>query len=584
MRNLWKVGALGAVFGAVLSVGGCSNFDAAFENCESEGRCGPQATGDGGTDAGDGGDGGDTTPPPCGDGGVDYPDLTGFDNDCDGIDGVADAGYFVDPTGGKDDGNDGTRERPFQTLDRALREIRDGGTGRNIVYLGTGTYNEQAPVVDMPVSLYGGYTWRGNQYWDRFKDGGGATFFDGGTHAFTVTDVTDAGVLLDSIHIASADAPDAGAPSIALRAHHTADLRIHNTILEAGRGGAGEEGPQGGTGAQGAMGEGGGAAQGAISGSRGAGGISNCAVNDAGVGGAGGGCRNFEAGNPGLLGAPGVLGGSSTPGGNGGDAGIRIETSSNIFQCVGAPGLDGGDGINGTVGQAGAAGKGSGTLVLDAGTWQRTADQQAGSGFQGKMGAGGGGGGGGGTCSDEDQIQSVNLAGAGGGGGGGGGGCGGLGGTGGGGGGASIALLLIDAHATLDANAQLVTRGGGAGGRGGVGGNGGPGGSGGTGGARARLDVPPPSGNPTREYSNYGGAGGSGGRGGAGGPGGVGGGGAGGPSVGVWCALDAGFSFQLGSEITLGNGGEGGASTGNPGDIGAQSSSIDCYTVDAGTP
>ncbi|RKG81283.1 DUF1565 domain-containing protein, partial [Corallococcus exercitus] len=260
MRNLWKVGALSAVFGAVLGMGGCSDFQAAYEGCQDAGRCGPQANEDGGSDggedAGDGGDGGDTTPPPCGDGGVDYPDLTGFDNDCDGIDGVADAGYFVDPVRGRDDAYDGTRKKPFQTLARALREIRDGGTGRNIVYLGTGTYNEPASVVDMPVSLYGGYTWRGegNDYWDRFKDGGGSTFFDGGALAFTVRDVTDAGVLLDSLQIASANIGNDGGASVVLKVVNSVDTTLHATRLVAGTGGTGAAGSAGGVGASGGTG------------------------------------------------------------------------------------------------------------------------------------------------------------------------------------------------------------------------------------------------------------------------------------------------------------------------------------------
>ncbi|RKG92884.1 DUF1565 domain-containing protein, partial [Corallococcus carmarthensis] len=345
MRNLWKVGALSAVFGAVLSVGGCSDFEAAYEDCKGEGRCGPQANedggsdaGDAGSDAGDGGDGGDNTPPPCGDGGVDYPDLTGFDNDCDGIDGVADAGYFVDPVGGRDDGYDGTREKPFQTLTRALREIRDGGTGRSIVYLGTGTYNEPAPVVDLPVSLYGGYTWRGNgnAYWDRFKDGGGSTVFDGGTLAFTVRDVTDAGVLLEGLTIASADALTAGESSIALRVIRGSAVQLRRVIIEAGRGAPGENGAPGNPGPQGGAGLDGGSAVTFGSGRRGDGGSSICSTGDAGLGGIGGTGNNFQQGFDGGDGFP------NTPGGAGGAAGVRTNTGPDLYNCVAEQGLDGG--------------------------------------------------------------------------------------------------------------------------------------------------------------------------------------------------------------------------------------------------
>ncbi|NPD30069.1 DUF1565 domain-containing protein, partial [Corallococcus exiguus] len=320
MRNLWKVGALSAVFGAVLSVGGCSDFDAAYENCQGEGRCGPQASGDGGTDAGDSGDAGD-----AGDGGYDciptadpdYPDLTGFDNDCDGIDGVADAGYFVDPEGGKDIDNNGTRTQPFKTLARALQEIRDGGTGRNIVYLGTGTYTEAAPVVDMPVSLYGGYTWRGNEFWDRFKDGGGTTFFDGGALAFAVTNVTDGVVLLDALHIASAKGAADNGASIALKVLNSTDVQLRGTTLEAGMGGPGTDGVPGTSGADGGPGTQGEDGLAQKGGNPMVGGTNTCSP---------GGERTGGTSGPGLTrgdGLPGESGAPSPEGGDGGAGGPR---------------------------------------------------------------------------------------------------------------------------------------------------------------------------------------------------------------------------------------------------------------------
>ncbi|RKG56343.1 DUF1565 domain-containing protein, partial [Corallococcus sp. CA054B] len=408
MRNLWKVGALGAVFGAVLSAGGCSNFDAAFENCESEGRCGPQATADAGTDAGDAGDAGDTTPPPCGDGGVDYPDLAGFDNDCDGIDGVADAGYFVHPTDGRDEGNDGSRTHPFRTLARALREIRDGGTGRNIVYLGTGTYNEEAPVVDMPVSLYGGYTWRGgeNPFWDRFLDGGATTFFDGGTLAFTVRDVAGADVVMEGLTIASADALNAGEPSIALRVLRSSVVRLRHVLVEAGRGADGEMGAPGNPGAPGGAGLDGGSAVSFGSGRRGDGGSSVCSTGDAGLGGIGGTGNNFQQGFDGGDGFP------NTPGGAGGAAGNRVNTGPDVYSCIAEQGLNGATGAVGGAGGLGSAGQGIGSVLPETGLWQRSNTQQGTAGDPGRIGAGGGGGGGGGTCSDS-SLSPQDLGGAG---------------------------------------------------------------------------------------------------------------------------------------------------------------------------
>ncbi|WP_199753680.1 hypothetical protein [Corallococcus sp. AB018] len=551
MRNLWKVGALGAVFGAVLSVGGCSDFDAAYENCQGEGRCGPQASGDGGPDAGDAGDGGDVTPPPCGDGGVDYPDLTGFDNDCDGIDGVADAGYFVHPTDGRDDGNDGTRERPFQTLARALREIRDGGTGRNIVYLGTGTYNEPAPVVDVPVSLYGGYTWRGNQFWDRFKDGGGTTFFDGGTIPFTVRDVAGADVLLEGLTIASADALNAGEPSIALRVIGSQNVVLRKVFVAAGNGAPGSAGTNGGVGLDGGAGNTGSDSSSSIS-VGGNGGASSCEATR--VGGQGGGNLPTQ---PGDMGADGGPNGGGGRGGDGGAQALVTDAGCNDFECTcnapgGAAGIAGAKGGNGS---AGPGGTGDGAIA--GGMWVAGASGQDGQ--PGKPGTGGGGGGAGGSC----KAAATQIATGGGGGGGGGAGCGGQEGKGGGNGGASIALLVSDAQVTVEATTSLQTGTGGMGGRGGAGGQGGVGGAPGPGG----KTMPPITGkalpgNPdTRDVRTTGGAGGQGGVGGEGGQGGPGGGGRGGPSVVSWC-VNGGVTFESQPTYVLGSGGAGGVSDG----------------------
>ncbi|RKG73147.1 DUF1565 domain-containing protein, partial [Corallococcus sp. CA049B] len=397
MRNLWKVGALGAVFGAVLSAGGCSNFDAAFENCQGEGRCGPQATGDGGSDAGDAGDAGDTTPPPCGDGGVDYPDLTGFDNDCDGIDGVADAGYFVDPADGQDD-NNGTREKPFKTLDRALREIRDGGTGRNIVYLGTGTYNESAPVVDVPVSLYGGYTWRknGNPYWDRFLDGGTTTRFNGGTQAFLVRDVStqDERVVLDSFHIKSLDATEAGQPSIALRALNVRELSLHDMVLESGRGAPGVSGQPGNPGLDGGNGgPGPNADAGVFIG--GSDGKPQC--GDGFLGGFGGVGSSNGDGSPGSPGQPNTTGGTA-----GLFAVIDTTCLNRVCRCDAGDGGVGSNGLMGDSGAEGRPGEGMGRIRVADVLWEP--DQQGGTGETGLPGHGGGGGGGGGACKENNPA------------------------------------------------------------------------------------------------------------------------------------------------------------------------------------
>ncbi|WP_375756224.1 hypothetical protein [Corallococcus exercitus] len=582
MRNLWKVGALSAVFGAVLGVGGCSDFQAAYEDCENEGRCGPQVdtdggSEDGGSDAGDAGDGGDITPPPCGDGGVDYPDLTGFDNDCDGIDGVADAGFFVDPVGGKDDDFNGTREKPFKTLARALQEIRDGGTGRNIVYLGTGTYNEPAPAVDMPVSLYGGYTWRqnGNPFWDRFKDGGGSTFFASSPRGFLVQDVTtqDAGILLDAIHVASADGQDAGEPSIALRVRNVRELVLRDVVLEAGRGAPGPDGQRGSDGPDGGNGNAGSNSDSGVNlGGNGA--QPQCSGGYAGgLGGLGGG---NGTGNMGSSGRP------ATSGGAAGAAGTKDSCPNNICSCTGG---DGGVGTSGNVGDAGTGGspgEGSGRILAET-LWE--ANQQGGEGKPGGPGQGGGGGGGGGNCGGLNDTNIKNPTGAAGGGGGSGG-CGGTGGQGGGGGGASIGLLATNSQVIVDHKLKLIVRGGGQGGRGGAGGNGGQGGNGGRGGEQLLLTSTTTNSETgtTEVYIITSGSGGRGGNGGQGGNGGGGGGGGGGPSVGTWC-VNTTITRQQSFDTELSPGGLGGLGSSDAGAAtGLSTESIDCTFVDAGTP
>ncbi|RKG96804.1 hypothetical protein D7X74_41265, partial [Corallococcus sp. CA047B] len=404
MRNIWKVGALGAVFGAVLSVGGCQDFDAAYEKCVAEGRCEP----DGGTaDAGDGGrsDAGDAGPECIPSSIPDQPDDQGLDTDCDGVDGVADAGYFVDPAGGNDTTGDGSRERPFGTLAHALEQVRTNASGRTTLYLARGTYNEASTEVTVPVSLHGGYSRRGTTNdWDRFTDGG--TLIDGGTLAFTVRDVTDARVLLDGLHIASNDALNDSESSIALRAIHTANLQLHNTRVEAGLGGPGNKGSPASPDVKGAPGIPGGAAQpsgtGSIPGDQGTGGTSTCSVSGAGVGGPGGSGVVRDQGETGGTGEPATKGGAG-----GADAGPV--DNSGAFNCVGGPGLDGDPGAEGTPGGPGDAGFGMGFLNVDAGVWVTRPTQKGAPGVGGRIGAGGGGGGSGGTCSDR-TVKATETA------------------------------------------------------------------------------------------------------------------------------------------------------------------------------
>ncbi len=90
-------------------------------------------------------------------GAVDFPD-DGIDQDCDEADTLADDadGFFVDGAGG-DDGNDGTKDDPFATIQKGIDEAAADESKPN-VYIAEGTYTEDALVpLDGTANLYGGY-------------------------------------------------------------------------------------------------------------------------------------------------------------------------------------------------------------------------------------------------------------------------------------------------------------------------------------------------------------------------------------------------------------------------------------------
>ncbi|MGZ3461630.1 MAG: PE-PGRS family protein, partial [Archangium sp.] len=118
---------------ALLAAAGCYNFDEVFNDCVSAGRCKP-------TD--------------CDPSASDPPDDLFFDANCDGVDGMADGGVFVDPRDGVDDVTSGTRGTPFKSLSFALQHLPEGNTA---IYLAQGAYDEPEMRLDKPVSLYGGY-------------------------------------------------------------------------------------------------------------------------------------------------------------------------------------------------------------------------------------------------------------------------------------------------------------------------------------------------------------------------------------------------------------------------------------------
>lgn len=567
MLKTWKLRIASAALVGVAVTAGCLDFNDARAKCDSpDGRCAQGAAPpDGGTDGGT--DAGCIITNPM--------DTLGDNQDtnCDGFDGVATSALFVDPVNGSDaSGVAGTPETPLRTLGEALQRIRSGTVkDKAAIVLAQGTYNEDGLVLDKAVSLYGGFGGRSN--W--FRQAGLVTQLNGGTVGFTVNGLPDSGIVLEQLTIASADATGAGSPSIALYVLGSSGVQLRQDILLAGRGATGKAGDGGTPGTDAPDGGAGGNGDDVTQGTPGPGANFSCGGRD--VSGGGGKKGSSEtAGLQGVVGNPQPQADGGGLGGVGGNVGNPSTPDTNNFQnCIGGPGGSGDAGVPGDAGIAGQAGRGEG--VIQDGGW--FTNQTGSNGTAGTAGAGGGGGGSGGGCPVLGTDVTKQTAAGAGSGGGGAGGCGGLGGEGGGGGGASIALLLSDSNVTLS-DVTLKTQGGGSGGPGGAGGRGGQGGGGGVGG---KNDAPHTysyfnvSAGANVSYTTRGGSGGSGGNGGNGGAGGPGGGGGGGPSVGIWCGPNAGYtSSQPITDERLGNGGKGGDSAGNPGADGQKLPTMDC--------
>jgi hypothetical protein len=505
---------------ALLATTGCYDFDTSFTECVRLGRCNPP-------------------PGTCNPALPDLPDEDFVDANCDGVDGDADAGFFVDPTAGSNV-NPGTLKAPFRSLAHALPIAADAG---KVLYLAQGPYNEPALRLERPVSLYGGYA--------RGEDGGWArgnafeTRINGGPIGLTVSGLEDTALTLEQLHIISTTPPDAGAPSIGLRVLNSMDVRLRHVTVEAGRGADGlpsnpaVANPQ--AGADGGPGQ---TPTDTPTDARADGGSPG--VNSCGTG-----IRGGSGGQGGIASATATPGEAGIPSADGGELGQNVtvgDCSGTLCQCNGDAGGRGQDGAEGNAGTDGPAGDGIGQQKND--SWVANA---GGGGGPGQPGGGGGGGGGGGYCLVQAGSRLLDSKG-GGGGGGGAGGCPGVGaGAGGGGGGASIAVLLVNGRVDL-VSSTLKTAGGGQGGAGGRGSDGGPGGKGGLGGAGNPRVQEHTSGTTTYRLEATGGPGGNGGNGGNGGRGGHGGNGGGGPSVGIWCGSDSSFT-QRGTVFDLGDGG-----------------------------
>ncbi len=377
-------------------------------------------------------------------------------------------GVFVSPTG--DDGNPGTKAKPFKTIGKAL------GTGRSRVAVCEGTYGESLELA-RAVEIYGSLACT-------FDKAGGATKIESGKEIGLTVSAGTVGMF--GMEVIAKDATEPGESSIGVALSSGVTFKMVGGAVSAGVGASAPDGTtmsnysplaQSDPKIKGNDGSGntGGATQTCA--------MLGCVELGAGVEGGAGGAGTGTGGAPGADGKTSVAGAPAARGKGGGyDIGLGQCTAGNR-------GAD----ADGAPGGAGATTPGT----LDGGKW--TASRGA-NGQTARAGQGGGGGSGG------------QSAASGGGGSGGCGGCGGGKGQGGISGGSSFAVLSVSANVTLE-NVSLKAGAGGKGAKGGDGQGGQPGGAAGLP-ALAGVGCP-------------------GGLGGQGGQGGGGGGGAGGHSIAV---------------------------------------------------
>ena len=332
-------------------------------------------------------------------------------------------GVFVSAGGA--DTNDGTKQKPFKTVGKAL------ASGRGRVVVCEGTYTESLEI-KADVELYSGVTC------DFAKAGGKAKLVaTKPEYAVSVGTVT---ALLADLEVTAA-AGTAGSPnSIGVWSVDATKLTLRGVAVSAKEGFKGDDGAPGGTGAY-VVGNG----NGNPADMNNPGGGKSCTCNSGGLSGGGaGGLPGVDASNGGQ-----ALGGAAPKDGAGG-----VMLASCATTEPNGTGNNGADRMD-----APAAGKLTVPGTLSAS--EAWVPGEALSGTSGLPGQGGGGGGSRGAMSY--------------GGGGGCGGCGGTGGKGGKSGGASIALLSVRSNVTMS-GVSLVA---GTGGTGGTGGGGGPGAAGG---------------------------------------------------------------------------------------------------------
>ncbi|XXX80208.1 hypothetical protein WMF30_15690 [Sorangium sp. So ce134] len=529
MRH-WRglMGITAVAFGAAMVPGTGCVFGVDYNDCAEY----PGAVCDGGT----GGSGGDEPPEPCE---ADPREDPGAVSEACGV--FAQAGAA--------EGGEGTRQRPYGSLQEAIEKAAAEGKRVYACAEGEAAFEESVKV-EAGLEVIGSFDCAG---WTLEAGKKSAIAGPADKVALTLGEGAE-GAVVEGFAIRAADAKQEGGSSIGVVVA-AVEAELAEVEVTAGNGKDGargttpEEAPVAGASAE-------------------AGSASNACVADNAVLGGAGGVTSCEDGE--TAGGRGGLGGvGETDEGNGqtGEDGGPVPEENPLGDGLGGVGQtdlsdpngrcrQGNNGRDGTAGPAGTGGTGA-TLALTG-----LSGGDGAPGMTGGRGQGGGGGGGakaGQFCKvGPDILDGVGASG----GGGGAGGCGGKGGGGGQAGGSSVGIVSLGNRLKLTGVTVAVGKGG----NGGAGAAGQNGASGGNGAAGGTASTTPPSK-----------AGCDGGKGGAGGPGGAGGGGRGGYAVGMAYAVTPGeapaVQFAAGTAGTGGDAGPGGA----PENAGAPGSEGSCW-------
>lgn len=428
-----------------------------------------------------------------------------------------DCGLFVSSSQGDDATGDGSKDKPYATIAKALGSPEGGP-----VYLCAETFGE-AVRIKSGKTIYGGLDCSNGWLY------GAAKKSEISPEAGKVPLVVDpqVGVVIEDVRLHAKDAAEPGGSSIAVIASTDAEVELTRCAVEAG------------SGRDGAAGEA--FAMSAAAGVMGNSGIDACSAA-ANLGGLSvtNACDEADPNDDSIGGSGGV--GESMLGANG-NPGFPLGTANGGNGEIAMACTAGGPGDVGVAGTSGAGAQGMGTISA-----QGYAGPAGSPGEKGKPGQGGGGGGGAKGGSGAMKCADMTMAGGASGASGGSGGCGGMGGNGGQAGGASIGIVSIGASFLLT-EVTITTKNGGKGGDGGAGQLGGDGGDGGMGGSKGAASA-------LKDGC-------AGGKGGAGGAGGKGGGGKGGPSIGI--AHTGAAPDTTGATITTGAAGDGGLGDGDMG-------------------